>query len=68
MPKAPDLKVRPASGKFSVLRRHRINEGDVRRVLSHLKVHGALTPNDNLTRPRLKKKKGAPPEKKGAPC
>ena len=46
----------------SVLRRHTINEGDVRRVLSHLKVHGAITPNDNLSRPRLKKKKGSPEE------
>ena len=57
-PKAPHVE----SGKFSVLRRHRINEGDVRRVLSHLKVHGSITANDNLTRPRLKKKKGAPPD------
>ena len=57
-PKAPDV----VSGKFSVLRRHLINEGDVRRVLSHLKVHDTITANDNLTRPRLKKKKGAPPE------
>ena len=55
-PKAPDV----VSGKFSVLRRHRINEGDVRRVLSHLKVHGAITADDKLTRPRLKKKKGVP--------
>jgi len=56
-PKAPDV----VSGKFSVLRRHRINGGDVRRVLSHLKVHGSITADDKLTRPRLKKKKGAPP-------
>ena len=56
-PKAPDV----VSGKFSVLRRHLINEGDVRRVLSHLKVHDTITANDKLTRPRLKKKKGVPP-------
>ena len=62
-PRAPLAgKGRRAPSKFSVLRRHTINEGDVRRVLSHLKVHGEITPNDNLTRPRLKKKKGAPPE------
>ena len=34
----------------------------MRRVLSHLKVHDTITANDNLTRPRLKKKKGAPPD------
>jgi hypothetical protein len=34
----------------------------VRRVISHLKVHKEITANDNLTRPRLKKKKGAPPD------
>ena len=48
--------------EYSALRRHRINEGDVRRVLSHLKVHGKIKAGDHLTRPRLKKKKGAPPE------
>ena len=31
---------------FSVLRRHRINEDDVRRVLSHLKVNDKITAND----------------------
>ena len=51
-----------ASGKFSVLRRHTITESDVRRVLSHLKVNQTITANDNLTRPRLKKRKGAPPD------
>ena len=51
-----------ASGKFSVLRRHKINGDDVRRVLSHLKVHETITANDNLSRPRLRKKKGAPPD------
>ena len=56
-PKAPDV----ASRKFSLLRRHRINGDDVRRVLSHLKVHNKITADDILTRPRLgKKKKGAP--------
>ena len=57
-PKAPHV----ASGKFSVLRRHTITESDVRRVLSHLKVNKTITANDNLTRPRLKKRKGAPPD------
>jgi hypothetical protein len=48
--------------QLSVLRRHRLNEADVRRVLSHLKVNDTITANDVLSRPRLKKKKGAPPE------
>mgnify|MGYP002809216851 CR=1 FL=1 len=51
-PNAPNV----ASGKFSVLRRHKINEGDVRRVLSNLTVHNKITANDHLTRPRLRKK------------
>ena len=50
------------SGKFSVLRRHTLTESDVRRVLSHLKVNHKITANDNLTRPRLKKRKGVPPD------
>ena len=58
----PNVAAAPKPGKFSVLRRHKINESDVRRVLSHLKVHDTITENDNLTRPRLKKKKGAPPD------
>ena len=45
---------------FSVLRRHRINEDDVRRVLSHLKVNDKITANDILTRPRDKHRKGMP--------
>lgn len=44
----------------SVLRRHRINESDVSRVLAHLKLHKRVGPNDVLSRPRVKKKKGAP--------
>ena len=45
---------------YSVLRRHRLNEEDVRRVLSHLKVNKTITANDNLTRPRGKRKKDQP--------
>ena len=48
--------------KMSVLRRHRILPDDVRRVLAHLKAHGKVTSNDILSRPRLKKKKGASAE------
>ncbi len=47
---------------ISALRRHVINEDDVRRVISHLKVNKTITANDNLMRPRLKKKEGAPAE------
>jgi hypothetical protein len=47
---------------YSVLRRHTINEGDVRRVISHLKVHKEITADDNLTRPRVKKKAHAGPD------
>ena len=43
--------------KMSVLRRHRILEDDVRRVIAHLKAHGKITKDDILNRPRLKKKK-----------
>ena len=47
---------------MSVLRRHRILAEDVRRVIGHLKVHKKVQPNDLIKRPRLKKKRGAPPE------
>ena len=33
---------------------------DVGRVISHLKIHHTITPNDIISRPRLKKKKGQP--------
>ena len=46
---------------MSVLRRHRILEDDVRRVIGHLKAHKKITKNDVLHRPRLKKKKGQGP-------
>ena len=46
--------------KFSVLRRHRVNGDDVRRVLAHLKINDTITPNDIISRPRRKKKKGQP--------
>ena len=46
---------------MSVLRRHRILEDDVRRVIGHLKAHKKVTANDVLHRPRLKKKKGEGP-------
>jgi hypothetical protein len=60
-------KRRPTDAKkpkalMSVLRRHRILADDVRRVMSHLKANGKVTPNDILNRPRLKKKKGASAE------
>ena len=45
--------------KMSVLRRHRILSADVRRVIAHLKAHDRVTTNDILSRPRLRKKKGA---------
>ena len=47
--------------KMSLLRRHRILEDDVRRVLGHLKAHGKITRNDTINRPRLKKKKDPGP-------
>ena len=47
--------------KMSVLRRHRILADDVRRVIAHLKAHKKITANDIISRPRLKKKKGAGP-------
>ena len=43
--------------RMSVLRRHRILEDDVRRVIAHLKAHKKITKDDILNRPRLKKKK-----------
>ena len=46
---------------MSVLRRHRILEDDVRRVIAHLKAHKKITDNDILNRPRLKTKKGLGP-------
>ena len=46
---------------MSLLRRHRILEDDVRRVIGHLKAHKKVTANDVLHRPRLKKKKGEGP-------
>ena len=42
---------------MSPLRRHRILQDDVRRVIAHLKAHKTITKNDVLHRPRLKKKK-----------
>ena len=47
--------------KMSVLRRHRIVQDDVRRVIAHLTAHKKITANDTITRPRLKKKKDAGP-------
>lgn len=44
---------------MSVLRRHRILSADVRRVIGHLKAHDKVVPNDVISRPRLKKKRGA---------
>ena len=49
---------------MSVLRRHRILADDVRRVIAHLKAHKTITSNDILSRPRLKKKKGAEPNER----
>ena len=46
---------------MQVLRRHRILADDVRRVIAHLKAHKKITPDDVLSRPRLKKKKGFGP-------
>ena len=45
--------------KMSLLRRHRILEDDVRRVIAHLTAHKRITANDTISRPRLKKKKDA---------
>ena len=47
--------------KMSLLRRHRILEDDVRRVIAHLTAHKRITTNDVISRPRLKKKKDAGP-------
>ena len=47
--------------KMSVLRRHRILQDDVRRMIAHLTAHKKITANDTITRPRLKKKKDAGP-------
>ena len=58
-PVAPKKKRNPIP--MSLLRRHRIFADDVRRVIAHLKAHGKITGNDVLSRPRLKKKKGADP-------
>ena len=51
----------PKRAQMSVLRRHRILADDVRRVIAHLKTHKKITPDDILSRPRLKKKKGQGP-------
>ena len=42
------------------LRRHKINEDDVRRVIGHLRAHNQITPNDIITRPRPNRKRGQP--------
>ena len=47
--------------KMSLLRRHRILEDDVRRVIAHLTAHKRITTSDVVSRPRLKKKKDAGP-------
>ena len=39
---------------MSLLRRHRILQDDVRRVLAHLKAHKKITSNDVISRPRVK--------------
>jgi hypothetical protein len=57
-----DEKVGVVLEKMSVLRRHRILSSDVRRVLGHLKAHDKITSNDILSRPRLRKKRGASAE------
>lgn len=66
MSEVPVKKKKPAkekpAQKYSVLRRHRINEGDVRRVLSHLKANGTITADDHITRPRAAKAKQSPNE------
>ena len=50
--------------KMSVLRRHRILQDDVRRVIAHLRAHKKITSNDIVNRPRLKAKKDAGPNEK----
>ena len=39
------------------IRHHKIAQADVNRVLGHLKLHGKITKNDRISRPRKKKKK-----------
>ena len=49
-----------APQKMATIRRHRITEADLHRVITHLKLHGKITKNDRITRPlkKGKKKKG----------
>ena len=41
----------------SAIRRHKIVEADVHRVITHLKLHGKITKDDRISRPLKKKKK-----------
>ena len=43
------------------LRRHTINEADVHRIISHLRAHDKITPDDIISRPRPNRKKGQSP-------
>ena len=43
---------------IAAIRRHKITEADVHRVITHLKLHNKITKNDRITRPLKKKKKG----------
>ena len=43
---------------MNVLRRHPILRADVQRVIAHLTAHKKIVPNDILSRPRLKRRKG----------
>jgi hypothetical protein len=51
----------PTKKKMSLLRRHRLLEDDVRRVMAHLTAHKRISTSDVLSRPRLKKKKDSGP-------
>ena len=42
---------------MSLLRRHRILEADVRRVIAHLKAHGSVKKTDTISRPSTSTKK-----------
>ena len=43
---------------MNVLRRHPILRADVQRVIAHLTAHKKIVPDDILSRPRLKRRKG----------
>ena len=53
----PDEVVKKKKSTVSAIRRHKIVEADVHRVITHLRLHGKITKNDRITRPVKKKKK-----------